>query len=105
MKLWRPPLAQVAAAAGMVPAAPALTPPGLPEYLGVQLDGACIGHVRAERAPRLVATMRRIKAARLASDRGDPVPPHWPPLRVSTSSSGCSCATAAENAHARHTWL
>ena len=69
----------------MVPAAPAVVPPAVPEYLAVQLDGAVIGHISAERVPDLVATLRRIKAARLATDRGDPVPRHWPPLRVRCS--------------------
>ena len=69
----------------MVPAAPAIVPPGMPEHLGVFLDGAYIGHVRAGGAPRVAATLRRIKAARLAAERGDPGPPHWPALRVRRS--------------------
>ncbi|KAK9845769.1 hypothetical protein WJX81_002042 [Elliptochloris bilobata] len=67
-------IAMVAAGLGMVPGAPGTcAPPPWPAYIGVQLDGRCIGWVAAGRAAGLVAHLRAIKAARLAAEEG-PLP-------------------------------
>ena len=80
---------QVAAGLGMVPGAPgsSIAPPW-PAYLGVQLDGRCIGWVAAGRAAGLVARLRALKAARLAAEEGPlpgvqyaSIPPMVRPLR------------------------
>ncbi len=65
----------------MVPAAPALAPPALPQYMGVHLDGRAIGFVESRAAARLAARLRAIKAGRLASEMGRSVP-GTAPLRV-----------------------
>ena len=39
--------AQVAAGAGMVPCMPALTPPALPAYVSISLDGRLIGYIQS----------------------------------------------------------
>ena len=38
---------QVAAGAGMVPSTPAVTPPALPAYVSVFLDGRLIGYIQS----------------------------------------------------------
>ena len=38
---------QVAAGAGMVPCTPALTPPALPAYVSISLDGRLIGYIQS----------------------------------------------------------
>ena len=58
----------------MVPGSPGTcAAPPWPAYLGVQLDGRCIGWVAAGRAAGLVARLRALKAARLAAEEG-PLP-------------------------------
>ncbi|GIL75864.1 hypothetical protein Vretimale_5574 [Volvox reticuliferus] len=54
---------QVLTALGMVPAAPALTPPPPPEYLSIMLDGRVVGHVRSGATTgTMLARLREIKA-------------------------------------------
>ncbi|GFR47172.1 hypothetical protein Agub_g8865 [Astrephomene gubernaculifera] len=57
---------------GMLPSAPALTPPPPPDYLSVMLDGRVVGYVRSGApAAALVGRLREIKAAALlAYDTG-----------------------------------
>ena len=38
---------QVAAGAGMIPSTPAVTPPALPAYVAVSLDGRLIGYIQS----------------------------------------------------------
>ena len=45
---------QILASLGMVPSAPAMTPPPPPAYLPVMLDGKIVGSIRATAATALV---------------------------------------------------
>ncbi|GLC33155.1 hypothetical protein PLESTB_000364600 [Pleodorina starrii] len=57
---------QVLAGLGMLPSAPALTPPPPPDYLPIMLDGRLVGHVRSgATAGALVARLREIKSLAL----------------------------------------
>ena len=47
---------QVAAGAGMVPCTPALTPPALPAYVSISLDGRLIGYIQSGTLPFILAT-------------------------------------------------
>ncbi|KAJ9526862.1 hypothetical protein QJQ45_017765 [Haematococcus lacustris] len=61
-------LIQVLAGQGMVPSAPAITPPPPPGHLQVMLDGKVVGSVASSRVPRLVARLRAVKAALLEAE-------------------------------------
>ena len=97
----------------MVPGAPGTSAaPPWPAYLGVQLDGRCIGWVAAGRAAGLVARLRALKAARLAAEEG-PLPGvqyasiapmarperwHAPPLKILQHSLCVLCWYPSEDA-------
>lgn len=53
---------------GMTPSTPALPAPPPPSHLIVQLNGKVVGSIRSALAPALVAQLRAIKAAKLASE-------------------------------------
>lgn len=63
-------LCQLLAELGMMPAAPFTTPPHVPSYLSVQLDGRVVGYVQSGLAPSLVARLRDVKVATLAVGEG-----------------------------------
>ena len=48
-------LMQMAAGAGMVPCTPALTPPALPAYVSISLDGRLIGYIQSGALPFIPA--------------------------------------------------
>ncbi len=79
----------------MVPAAPALAPPSVPEYIGVHLDGRPIGFVEQRSAPRLANRLRSIKAACLASQQGRSLP-GLPSLQVRFNHP---CLSSFQSAH------
>ena len=63
-------IARVLSGLGMIPCAPGMVPPPLPQYLSVLLDGRIVGAVSSKLASRLVARMRDIRAATLAAAEG-----------------------------------
>lgn len=63
------------ASLGVLPAATALTPPPIPDYLPVALDGKVVGFIKAALAPAVVRRLRQIKAAALAEEDDAPAPP------------------------------
>ncbi len=73
---------QVMVSLGMMPAVPALVLPPFPMYVAVMLDGRVIGHVRSDRAPRIVARLRAIKAAALSRLQRLPPDAKVGPLQV-----------------------
>lgn len=60
----------VLAELGMVPSVPLLTPPPVPSYITVMLDGCVVGYVALQRVQPMVDRLRLIKAAVLVAHEG-----------------------------------